>query len=85
MGATVHFAAGLHPVANHLATAVGALRCERMNGTFKAVIMVDLPLRDNFDGFIVIVPANFAFHTHTSARRAKAGAPSPSWVFPGES
>lgn len=74
MGATVDLLPGLDAVANHFAPAMSALGSKRMNGALEAVIVVDVALHDNFNGLVVIIPADFAFHTHTTGGRSQSGA-----------
>ena len=82
VGATVDVIPGLDAVSNHLATAVGALRCEGMNGAFKAVIVMRLAFCGDLHHFIVIISANFAFHTPTTHRQAQSGALQANRCFP---
>jgi hypothetical protein len=62
MGAAVENTVRLDTVANNLAIAMTALRCERMNGALKAVKEMRFTLHYHLDDFVVIVPAHFTFH-----------------------
>ena len=84
MRAAVDLLPGLDAVANHLATAVGTLRRKGMDGALETVIMMRLALHNHLNRLVVIVAANFTFHTHTTEKRGKPGALSARSAFPGE-
>jgi len=77
VGTTVDLLPGLDAVADHFAAAMGALGSKRMNGALEAVIVVDVALHNDLDGLVVIIPADFAFHTHTTGGQPQPGARLP--------
>ena len=60
MGATIKVATRFNPMPNYFATAMIAFRGKGMNGAFETVEVMRDSVRDDFEGFIVIVAANFA-------------------------
>ena len=75
VGATVDVFPGLDSVADDFAAALGTFRRKGMNGAFEAVIVMHIALDDDIQGLVVIVTADFAFHTLKSPNRTGAGAP----------
>jgi len=70
MGATIQRPLGLDPMADDLASAMRAGRGQGMDGAFKAVEDMRFAGHLDFEGFIVVVPADFAFrHGRFSFRR----------------
>ena len=59
MSAAVEAAAGLHPVANNFAATVLAFRGQGVNRAFETVEIMGNPVYHNFNGFVVLVSANF--------------------------
>jgi len=60
MGATEHLPIRFHAMAKDLAIAVRTARRQGMGRTFKAVKHMPLTGHDDFEGFVVIVAADFA-------------------------
>ena len=61
MGAAEDLPLGLNPVTYNPATAMPALRRERMDGTFEGVERMLLPFARDSKGFVVFVAADFAW------------------------
>lgn len=64
---------GLNAVADDPAIAVTAAWGQGVDRAFKAVEGVRDALRDNFEGFIVFVTADFTFHTSKIGSAGKGG------------
>lgn len=64
------------PVADDHAFAVSALRRELVNGTFEAVEGAASSWPVDLEGFVAVVPADFAFrHCHLPSMRRAQGPP----------
>jgi hypothetical protein len=56
------FTTGFNAMTDDFATAMFALWRQRVNGAFKAVEIMRNTVGHNFQGLVVIVPADFALH-----------------------
>jgi hypothetical protein len=66
MGTAVEGAFRLDAMADDLAIAVLAFWGKRVDGAFEAVKIMALTHDGDFQGFVVLVPANFTFMPHTN-------------------
>jgi hypothetical protein len=71
VGAAINLVTDFNPVTDDPAIAMGTARSEEMNGAFKTVEMMFLPLLRYREGFIVIISANVAFHVSSFVEPAE--------------
>ncbi len=73
-GAAEDLVSRLDAVADHPAAAMPAFRGKCVNGALEAVEVMGIsPLRDDLEGLVVVVTANFAFHTSGIAAAVGSG------------
>src|SRR6266545_1104404 len=65
--AAIELAARLDAMADHVAAAVLAVRCERLDRALEAVEQVVSPRRDYLEGLVVLVSTHFAVPGHSSS------------------
>jgi hypothetical protein len=59
-GATIDLAIAFQPMTDNSAMTMGALGCQRVNGTFEAVKNVLLAIRAQREALVVVIPTNLA-------------------------
>ncbi len=69
MSATKEGILGFDTVSDDFAPTMLAIRRERMDSTFETIKKTGLVADKNFERFIVIVSANFAFHNVSFRKR----------------
>jgi hypothetical protein len=62
VGTAIEHAIRFDAMPDNLAIAMVALRSQRMNGALKAIKEMGFTIPDDFDGFVVIISANFALN-----------------------